>query len=497
MNQRTTGEFSFGMRVLSPVGIVAMESPSHPNDFVFARHGENFHEASLETEKGDLSRDIVLTYATSRPKTGVDIITSSPQGEDGYFMATLTAGDELEHSSEAMDYVFILDISGSMQHGQKLGLSRKSIDAFVKNLAPEDRFELIAFNLQPLKLFGELRQADESAMTEATGFLNSQEAKGGTVLAPAMQTAYHYGEPDRHLNVIILSDGMTEQKERGELIRLIRQRPENATVFAIGVGNDVDRPLLTQLAENAGGLADFISTEDNFQRQSEAFRRKLTRPAATNVKIDIDGVDAYSIVPAEIPNLYHGMPVHVFGRFRKGNEFRVTTSFEVNGRPMQATTSQERSPRNNPEIERMWAWNLVQQFQNSMRQSGEDQATIDQIVDLGEMYSIVTPYTSFLVLENNDEYRRWKIERRNDKRLTRDRRNQEQLAEQLNQLRDKALADLGPKRNARPGPNQTAHSQPSNPQLQPSTTTYNTPEPSSRLLMLIGMMVLILRRLRT
>ena len=43
VNQRTTGEFSFGLRVLSPVGIVAMESPSHQDDFVFARHSENFH----------------------------------------------------------------------------------------------------------------------------------------------------------------------------------------------------------------------------------------------------------------------------------------------------------------------------------------------------------------------------------------------------------------------------------------------------------------------
>ena len=36
----------------------------------------------------------------------------------------------------------------------------------------------------------------------------------------------------------------------------------------------------------------------------------------------------------------------------------------------------------------------------------------DEIVRLCEAYSIVSPYASMLVLENDDEYKRWKIEQR-------------------------------------------------------------------------------------
>ena len=38
-----------------------------------------------------------------------------------------------------MDYVFVLDVSGSMQDDGKLALSRSSIEAFVKALGEKDR----------------------------------------------------------------------------------------------------------------------------------------------------------------------------------------------------------------------------------------------------------------------------------------------------------------------------------------------------------------------
>jgi Ca-activated chloride channel family protein len=131
------------------VPIVALESPSHQDEFVVVKHAENYHEASLETTGGDLNRDLVLAYHISRPRTGIDLVTSKGSGEDGYFLLTMTPGEELGQAQQGMDYVFVLDISGSMVNDSKLQLSRDSIDAFVRELGPEDRFELITFNVAP------------------------------------------------------------------------------------------------------------------------------------------------------------------------------------------------------------------------------------------------------------------------------------------------------------------------------------------------------------
>jgi hypothetical protein len=65
-------------------------------------------------------------------------------------------------------------------------------------------------------------------------------------------------------------------------------------------------------------------------------------------------------------------------------------------------------------------------------------------VRLGEGYSIVTEYTSFLVLENDAEFQRWKIARNNVLRSDRDRKAQEVVRADFEKIRNKAVADLGP-----------------------------------------------------
>ena len=138
----------------------------------------------------------------------------------------------------------------------------------------------------------------------------------GQGLTATLEAAYRYRDPDRTLNVVVLSDGLTEQGEHQELVALIAQRPPGTRVFCLGVGNDVNQPLLRQLAEESGGLAAFISQGDDFQRQAQAFRRKLQHPAATGVKITIEGGDVYDVEPATLPNLYHGAPVRLYARYR-------------------------------------------------------------------------------------------------------------------------------------------------------------------------------------
>ena len=109
--------------------------------------------SQLRDSGGDLSRDLVIDYYVERPRTGIDLITSKTSGEDGYFQLTLTAGKELETQLGGSDYVFVVDVSGSMMYDGKLALSREAVGAFVQSLSDRDRFELIAFNIAAKPLF--------------------------------------------------------------------------------------------------------------------------------------------------------------------------------------------------------------------------------------------------------------------------------------------------------------------------------------------------------
>ena len=255
-----------------------------------------------------------------------------------------------------------------------------------------------------------------------------------------------YGDPDRTLNVVILSDGMTEQKERRQLMELIQTRPRNTRVFCIGVGNEVNRPLLEQMAEDSGGLAAFISRGDDFKRQAKAFRRKLMRPVATDLNISIEGVRTYNLEPKTIPNLYHGSPIRIYGRYAGRGDARIAVKGQIQGLDFNqsATMLFPKTDADNPEIERMWAWKRIDQLLKTADRNGSRQPVVDEVINLGETYSIVTEYTSFLVLENDAEYKRWKIERRNDRRMVRDRKALTARHAELEEIRNKAVADIGP-----------------------------------------------------
>ena len=447
VDQKTTGRVSFSLDVKSEVPIVEMKSPSHTDQFVIVQHANpNYWQASFEANGTDLSQDLVIDYGVERPRTGIDLITSKSDGEDGYFQLTMTAGKELESQLKGSDYVFVVDVSGSMMHDGKLALSRDSVNAFVQSLDDKDRFELIAFNIAAEPLFSSASPVNGETKKQAVEFLRSQKAMGGTVLNPAIEAAYRYHDSDRPLNVVVLSDGMTEQREQRELLQLIARRPAGVTVFCIGVGNEVNRPLLAQLAKDTGGLAAFMSTGDDFEQQAQAFRRKLVRPAATNVKISLEGADAYDVEPETLPNLFHGQPVRLYGRYKKSGPTKVQIKAEVLGAPLEQTVEVTLPARDdrNPAIERMWASHRVERLMSEGRVN-EYKGRLDEIVQLCEGYSIASQYASFIVLENDAEYQRWKIERRNATRVQRDRKAQVAVREQLEVLRRDTAERVGPR----------------------------------------------------
>lgn len=444
-DSRTQGRFSLSLDVKSEIPIIELKSPSHKNEFAVTQFNSNYVQASMEVREGDLSKDVVINFGTERPHTGLDLVTSKQSAEDGYFMLTMTAGKELEKLEVGMDYVFVVDISGSMANDGKLGLSRQAVTSFIAALGDQDRFNVMSFNTKPELQFEQLQPTTEETRQQAGRFLEAQQARGGTVLRPAVQTAYKFKDADRPLNVVILSDGMTEPKEQSELLQLIRQSPAGTRVFCIGIGNDTNRPLLQQLSEGAGGLAAFISHSDDFSMQAQAFQRKLMRPVASQVSIQIEGVGVFDVADEKIPDLYYGSPVRIHGRYRQAGNGTVILKANILGQPFEQSLSFNfpATSSDNPEIERMWAFQRVQALMAKQRASG-DNAQAAEIVRLCEQYSIVSEYASFIVLENDAEYKRWSIERRNASRVTRDRAAEEKLRQQLQLMRDESLAQLGP-----------------------------------------------------
>lgn len=123
----------------------------------------------------------------------------------------------------------------------------------------------------------------------------------------------------------------------------------------------------------------------------------------------------------------------------------MTVDADVHGAPLNQTVefTLPKTDVNDPEIERMWAWHRVERLMAEDRQRGSE-LNAQEIVRLCEGYSIVSQYASFIVLENDAEYQRWQIARRNATRVVRDRAAQQTLRNELEKLRQQAAANVGP-----------------------------------------------------
>lgn len=482
VDTKVHGRFSMTMDVRSEVPIAELKSESHEDDFVVVSHQADYAQASMELAEGELARDIVMAFQTKRARTGLDLVTSRPKGEDGYFMMTLTPGEDLSATAEPMDYVFLLDVSGSMSHDDKLQLSRNSVLAFVESLGPEDRFDCLAFNVALTPLFKQMSPATTENIEQAKSFFATQRARGGTVLQPAINAAYSYRDDDRPLNVVLLSDGMTEAGEQAELLRLISSRPAGVRVFCVGVGNEVNRPLLEQMANQAGGLAAFVSTEDSFARQAQLMRQKLVRPAIQSVSVQLEGGQVSDVEPTELGDLFYGTPLRLYGRYGTPGTVEVTLRGKVQGSDWEQTVQMElpSEDKGNSEIERMWAQKRVQRLLG-MERSGKGSQQ-EEIVRLCEGYSIVSPYASMLVLENDAEFKRWKIEQRNAVRIQRDRRARQNVQDKLAAMREQNNSEFEVNRGEKLVSTNSAKSNPSiaNNNGQPAPpTNWNTSQDQS------------------
>lgn len=421
---RLSGELSLMVDVKSEIPLKRTWSPSHGEALVTAEMGPGRYRAGIEQAQGNLDRDFVLVYELERERMGLDLVTSRRAGDDGYFMLLVTPGPTFDEPRKQVNVTYVLDVSGSMGTGGKLDVARQAVLEGLKIMREGDRFNIVAFNIAPTSLAQQPLAVNEENRQRALDFLGALEGRGGTDIVPALEQALAMQQPDARNAVLLLSDGQaTDVNDHSGFLAAARRGPAGTRIFSFGIGNEINRPLLDRLAVETGGLADYLSGQDEIARKIGLMQVKLASPVAENLKLRIDGVEISDLCPQQVPNLYRGQQLVLLGRYRGAGEAKLSLSGNLLGKreALTATLDFPETNADNPEIERMWAWRKVDGLLSQIREHGESVDLKQQIVGLGTKYSIVTPYTAFLVLENEAAYQRFNIERRNLARVENER----------------------------------------------------------------------------
>ncbi len=382
-----------------------IQCPTHNIDLV--RKAPDHALLSFEEDHIKPDTDFKLYFDHRHQDIGLSLLSYKRNSEDGFFFLTVTpALDVGENEIQPKDITFVLDVSGSMA-GQKLQQAKMALNYCVDNLNDKDRFQIIRFSTEAYGLFDDLVNVNEQAKSEAFEFISTLHPIGGTNIEHALQLALASDdESDRPHLVIFITDGkptigLTEEAELLEKIKTTNK--QSRRIFTFGIGNEINSHLLDKITELTHASRMYISPSENIELKIKRFYDKVRSPVLTDVSLAFDSpAGPYQMHPFPLPDLFLGTNLSILGRYRKGGEGEVILSGKYKGtdRSFHYRVSLEKNNRQHDFIPVLWAARRVGTLLDLIRLHGEEQELVQEVTDLARTYGIVTPYTSYLIMED-------------------------------------------------------------------------------------------------
>lgn len=395
-------------KIHSKVPIKNVYSPSHKIDVV--RKGENDAALSFEEKNVTPDKDFEIYYTVAEKEFGLNILTYQTGDDKGYFMMMLSPKHEIGRDSIIdKDIVFVLDKSGSMS-GKKMEQARMALNTCIRNLNEGDRFNIIAFSTDVDVYEKRLMTANKNNIDKACRFVRNVEALGGTNIDEALTTALAMknGKPEeaRPFIIIFLTDGEPTVGERDikTILKNVKAKNTgNVRLFCFGIGEDINTRLLDRLAEENHGVPEYVGPKENLELKVENFYTKIANPVLSGINLEVEGMRLYDVFPRRLPDIFKGTQLTVFGRYDGDGEKLVKLIGYMN-RDKKVTEYKASFGKEDKQyafLPRLWAVRKIGNMLEEIRQNpGRDNRELkDSVISLSKRFGIMTPYTSFLVLE--------------------------------------------------------------------------------------------------
>jgi Ca-activated chloride channel family protein len=395
--ERSGHDISLGVDIMAGVSIEEIKCNSHKIE-ITNQESEQVR-VTLSPEDSIPNKDFVLRYRVAGDQVKTALLTHR-DGDEGYFTFMLyPPQDRSDLERSPMEMIFVLDCSGSMK-GAPMAQSRKAIDHALKQLRPQDTFQVIRFSNNASQLDPMPIPATPTNVRNGRSYVSKLQGRGGTQMIEGIKAALDFDhDPERLRFVTFLTDGHIGNES--QILGEIHDRLGPARIFSFGVGSSPNRFLLNRMAKLGRGAVAYLGLHDDGGDVMDHFFERISHPVLTDIAIDWGSMEVEDVIPARVPDLFVGRPVIVTGKFRNPDATTVRVrgragaqvveaSFEVN--PVASAYAGKALPS-------IWARMRIAEL--------ADRATWDPNVELGNevrtlalQYNLMSAFTSFVAVDS-------------------------------------------------------------------------------------------------
>jgi Ca-activated chloride channel family protein len=294
------------------------------------------------------------------------------------------------------EFVFVIDRSGSMGGGP-MSQARNALRACVRALGDRDTFAIIAFDNVVEWLKPSAIDVTQQAVLDADRWIGDLHARGGTDIITAVKEALALRrDAMRQRYIVFLTDGAVSAEK--EVLTAIRKEIGSGRIFTFGIGPSVNRALLTSMAAQGKGTAEFLQLDEDIEEALIRFQDRVAYPAVQDIRVEWKNAKAWDVYPPQLTDLYHGQPLELTARVAPNENAAIVIS-GTRGDDSWRTEIALPQPVDDPAITRVWAKARVDALLAAIDNESKDSSLRSEVIALAIEHHLITRYTSLVAID--------------------------------------------------------------------------------------------------
>ena len=343
-------------------------------------------------------RDYVLRYRLADKNIESGLLLYKGETENFFLLMVQPPANVASQVIPPRDYVFIMDVSGSMQ-GFPIETSKTLLRNLISGLRPTDTFNVVLFAGASAVMAEQSLPATAENIEKAMRTIDQQQGGGGTELLPALRHALGLPRSEGvSRSIVLVTDGFVNVET--EAFDLIRNTLNQANLFTFGIGSSVNRFLIEGMARVGMGEPFVVLKPEEAAEKAEQFRRYVQSPVLTQIQWEADGFEVYDVEPLSIPDVLAERPILLFGKWQGTPTGQISVrGVSGIGEYRQAfAVSDAKMDDTHAALRYLWARKRIELLGDYNKLSAND-ARVKEITNLGLAYNLLTEYTSFVAVD--------------------------------------------------------------------------------------------------